>query len=76
LRGTENEADFPVARQVAHALATADVYLLSALDPDRVADLGMIVLDRPEEARKLAATCRSCVFVSSAELTRTQATDE
>ncbi|HEV3121335.1 MAG TPA: lactate racemase domain-containing protein [Isosphaeraceae bacterium] len=76
LRGTENQPDYPVARQVAHALATADVYLLSALDADLVADLGMIVLDRPEEARKVAAMCRSCVFVSSAELTRAQATDE
>jgi lactate racemase len=76
LRGAEGTADYPAARQVAHALATADIYVLSALDADLVADLGMIVLDRPEEARKLAATCRSCHFVSAAELTRAQATEE
>ena len=38
---------------VARALAWADVFLWSALDPEIVADLSMIVLDRPEEAARL-----------------------
>jgi nickel-dependent lactate racemase len=76
LRGAEGEADYPAARQVAHALATADIYLLSDLDQEGVADLGIIPLDRPEEARRLASASRSCHFVSQAELTRAETAED
>ena len=61
---------------MAQALANADVYLLSSLDHDLIDDLGMIPLDRPEVARKLAASCASCYFVSQAELTGAVASEE
>jgi len=67
LRGHEADPDYPAARRLASALAWADVYLHSALDPDLVDDLGMIPLDRPEEARKLAANAASCTLLSQAE---------
>jgi nickel-dependent lactate racemase len=70
LRGLEHEADYPAARQLARTLAWADVYLLSALDPDDVDDLSMIALGHPEEARRLAAVSSSCLFLSQSELTR------
>ena len=57
-------------RQLARALAWADVYLLSSLGTDLVEDLSMIALGRPEEARRLAASCGSCLVVNQAEWTR------
>ncbi len=70
LRGHESDPDYPAARRLASALAWADVYLHSALDPDLVDDLGMIAIDRPEEARKLAANAASCTLLSQADRTR------
>jgi hypothetical protein len=68
LKGHESDSDYPAARQISRALAWADVYLLSALERDDVEDLAMIALDRPEEARRLAAVSGSCLVVSQADL--------
>jgi nickel-dependent lactate racemase len=76
LRGAEGEADYPAARQVARALAWADVYLLSSLGDDVAEDLSMIPLGRPEEARRLAVASASCLLLSQADLTRAEAADE
>jgi hypothetical protein len=70
LRGREADPDYPAARRIAEATAWADVYLHSALDPDLVEDLGLIAVDRPEEARKLAATAPTCILIAQADQTR------
>jgi hypothetical protein len=76
LRGHESDRDYPAARRFAHALAWADVYLLSDLPADEVEDLSIIALGRPEEARRLVAAAGSCTFVSQAERTRADAAEE
>jgi len=76
LRGHEADVDFNAARQVARAVAWADVYLLSGLPEQDVEDLAMIALDRPEEARRLVASTGSCMLVSRAELTRPRVAGE
>ncbi len=53
------------------ALAWADVYLASAAPGDEVDELGMIPLDRPEQAARLAAMAPSFVAVGQADRTRT-----
>ncbi len=70
LRGQVSEADYPAARRVASALAWADVYLYSGLDSGLVEDLGLVPIDRPSEARKLAGSAPSCLLVSQADRTR------
>ena len=70
LRGREADPDYQAARSLAEAAAQADVYLHSALDPDLVDDLGFIAVDRPEEARKLAASAPTCLLISHADRTR------
>jgi nickel-dependent lactate racemase len=67
LRGHEGETDYIAARQLALALAWADVYVLCALSEGTVEDLSMIALERPEEARRLAALSNSCILVSQAD---------
>jgi hypothetical protein len=76
LRGLEAAPDYFVARQLARALAWADIYLLSSLDESDVDDLSMIALGRPEEARKLIAASGSCLLVSQAERTRVEVADD
>lgn len=76
LKGHESDEDYPAARQLAAALAWADVYLLSKLGQDVVEDLSMVPLDRPEEARRLASVAASCVVVSHADLVRASVADE
>jgi lactate racemase len=76
LRGHENDDDYPIARRIAHATAWADVFLASALDPESVEGLAIVPLERPEQARRLAANSGSVTFVSRAELTRGEASDE
>jgi hypothetical protein len=76
VRGHEKDPDYPTARKLARALAWADVYLLSSLGPDVVEDLSMIALERPEEARRLAASCGSCLVVNQAEWTRPIVADD
>ena len=52
------------------ALAWADVYLASAADPDDVDELGMIPLDRPEQASRLAAAAPSFVTIGQVDRAR------
>lgn len=67
LKGHESEPDHQAARQVGKALAWADVYLLSDLDPELVEELSMIPLERPNEAGRLARLSGSCLIVSQAD---------
>jgi hypothetical protein len=76
LRGHEADPDYTAAHQLAQAMAWADLYLLSALDREAVEDSSLIVLDRPEEARRLVATSRSCLFLSQAESARARVRGE
>jgi hypothetical protein len=76
LRGHEADPDYATARSLASALAWADVYLHSALDPDEVESLSMIPLARPEEARRLVSTSSSSLVVSRANLVRAQVAED
>ncbi len=76
LRGHESDDDYTPAYQIAHALAWADVYLLSGLDSQLIEDSPMVPLTRPEEARRLVAACRSCLFLSQAECARARVAGE
>jgi hypothetical protein len=76
LRGHEASPDYTAARQLARAMAWADVYLLSALDRDLVEGSSLITLERPEEVRRLVAASRSCLFLSQAEYVRARVTGE
>ncbi len=70
LKGREADPDYGAARRIASALAWADIYLHGALDTDLVEELGMIPIDRPGEARKLAGSAASCIILSQADRTR------
>ena len=70
LRGGEADDDYVAARRLAQALAWADVFILSDLDPDVLDGLSVVALEGPEQARRLVARSGSCSFVSHAELTR------
>ena len=70
LRGHEADDDYVAARRLAQALAWADVFLLSDLEPDLLDGLSLVALEDPEQARRLVGRCGSCSFVSHAELTR------
>jgi hypothetical protein len=72
----DGEVDQAAAEQLAHALAWADIYLLSRLEDDVAEDLAMIPLSRPEEARRLAEAADSCLFVSHANRTRAVVLDD
>ena len=76
LRGHEGDEDYSVAARLNKAMAWADIYLLSALDPQVVEDLSMIPLGRAQEAARLVASSRSCIFLSHAELTRVGVVDD
>ena len=76
LRGHETDFDYTSAYQIAHAMAWADVYLLSGLDSQVVEDSPLVPLDRPEEARRLVAASRSCLFLSQAECARARVAGE
>jgi nickel-dependent lactate racemase len=70
LRGHEGDDDFVAARQLAHALSRADVFLLSRLPQRLVEDLSMVAIEHPEQARRIVSQSGSCLLVSQAELTR------
>ena len=76
LRGHEKDTDILAARQLARAIAWADVYVLSSLGTELVEDLSMIALERPEEGRRLVAASHSCTVVNRAELTRASVLDD
>lgn len=69
LRGHESDDDSVIARQLAQALAWADIFLLSSLPEQIVEDLCLVALETPEQGRRLVAQSASCLFVSRAELT-------
>ena len=68
-RGHEGDDDFLAAHRLARAIAWADIFVLSGLEPDLLDDLSMVALENPEQARRLVAKSGSCSFVSQAELT-------
>jgi nickel-dependent lactate racemase len=76
LRGLEAEPDYIAAQLAAQAIAWADVYLLSGLEPDAVEDSSIIRLDRAEDVRRLVANSRTCLFLSQAESARARVADE
>ena len=61
--------DFLAAHRLARALAWADLFVLSGLEPDVLDDLSIVALENPEQARRLVAKSGSCSFVSQAERT-------
>src|SRR5262249_8207592 len=69
LRGQEGPDDYLTARRLARALAWADLFVYSALEPQVVEDLSIVPLERPEQARRIVANSGSSLFVSQAELT-------
>lgn len=58
------------------ALARADVYLASSADADDLDELGLIPLDRPEQAARLAASVPSFLALSQADRTRSTIREE
>lgn len=72
LRGLKREPDYPVARRLVKALAHADIYLYSELEPEFVESLGLIPLDDPSDARRLVERCGSCIMISPAERMRVE----
>jgi Lactate racemase N-terminal domain len=69
LHGHEKDDDFHIASRIAEAVAWADVFLCSGMDRELVEDLSMVSLEKPEQARRLVAQCRSATFVSAADWT-------
>lgn len=69
LRKARPSDDLAAARMVALALAWADVYLVSRLDPDLVENLGILPLDQPSEARRILASATSLNVIASANRT-------
>jgi hypothetical protein len=76
LRGHEAFEDYRVARRLARAMAWADLFIHSALEPQVVEDLSIVALERPEQARRLVANSGSTSFISRAELTLAEVEDE
>ena len=76
LHGHEKDDDFHIASRIAEAVSWADVFLYSAMDRELVEDLSMVALEKPEQARRLVAQCRSATFVSAADWTRASAEGE
>ncbi len=58
------------------ALAWADVYLASSAPGDDVDELGLIPLDRPEQAARLAAIAPSFVTIGQADRARAVVSDK
>ena len=76
LRGLEAEPDYAIASMIAKATAWADVYILSRLHSDDVDGLGMIRLEKPSEAARLASLSQSCLVLSQAERLGVKAIEE
>lgn len=70
LRGLEEADDFAIAARIAHAAAWADLFVASGLEAEVAEGLLIAPLERPEQARRLAANAGSVTFVGRAELTR------
>ena len=76
LRGHQADYDFHIASRIAEAVAWADVFLHSGLGNDLVEELSMFPLEKPEQARRLVAQCRSVTIVSQADRTRACAVED
>jgi hypothetical protein len=76
LRGLHRERDYPAAQRIVSALARADLYLCSRLEPELVEAIGMIPLDHPQEARRLLELCDSCLAIHPAERMRVVPEDD
>jgi lactate racemase len=76
LRGVEEADDYPIARRIARAAAWADLFVSSGLDAEIAESLPITPLERPEQARRLAASAGSVTFVSHADLTRAVVIDD
>lgn len=70
LRGQEDAPDFLEAQTLTRVLDWADVYVASRLDADSLEELSILSLDRPEDARRLAAKASSCLVVGRADRVR------
>ncbi len=62
----DNPRDALPALQLARALETNRIYLLSRLDPGLVEDLEMIPIDAPEDLVRLAQRNSSCLVLANA----------
>ena len=62
----DNPRDALPALQLARALETSRIYLLSRLDPGLVEDLEMIPIAGPEELARLAQRSDSCLVLANA----------
>ncbi len=62
----DNSRDALPALQLARALETNRIYLLSRLDPGLVEDLEMIPVEGPDELVRLAQRSRSCLVLANA----------
>ena len=76
LRDLEGAEDHSIALRIARAAAWADLFVASGLDPDLAEGLSIVPLERPEQARRLAASAGSIAFVGHAELTRARVVEE
>jgi hypothetical protein len=72
LRGLEEADDFAIAMRIARAAVWADLFLASGLEDDVAEGLHFTPMDRPDQARRLAANAGSVTFVGRAELTRAE----
>ena len=58
------------------AVARADIYIAASADADDLDELGLIPLDRPEQAAKLAALAPSFLAISQVDRARPTIRDE
>jgi hypothetical protein len=76
LRGLEDQDDYPIARRIAAAADWADLFVCSGLDAETAEALSLAPLERPEQARRLAAGAGSLTVLSHTELTRAAAASD
>jgi lactate racemase len=76
LRGHEHDDDFQIASRIAAAVSWADVFLYSGMDRDLVEELSIVPVEKPEQARRLVAQCRSALVVSQADRTCARAQED
>lgn len=72
----ERSGDMPAAEQLARALGTGRVYLLSRLAPEFVEDLGIAPVSEPIEIERLAARSESCILLANAQHVIASASEE
>lgn len=72
----ERSGDMPAAEQLARALETGRVYLLSRMPTEWVEGLGVAPVDAPEDIERLAARSASCILVANAQRVVATVADE